>query len=619
MKHLVVSTCLFLATFSLYAQEYDNNITISARESYQFKAGDPQHPVVIKEQMNTVYHCNKYRTTIPIYESYNDQVELNEVQAKVDGDKIKGLKPVHDYYNSDGIFYSDSRICYFPLPLEKKGSTSEVIIQKTVLDPRYFTSIYFTDQFDIDKKDIEIIVPKWMKIELKEYNFTNYTISKKIREEGDINIYTYTITNAPAIKKEKGSPGMSHLAPHLLVMCKEAAPAGEKITYFKTLGDQYAWYMSLVKQINNDHQQIKAKAIDLTKNINSDTAKVKVLFQWIQDNIRYIAFEDGLAGFKPANAQDVLAKKYGDCKGMANLMTEMLRGIGLDGRLCWLGTNHIVYDYSTPSLGVDNHMISAWLYRDKIFYLDPTEKYIGFNELAERIQGRQVLIENGDKYLLKNIPVADAIQNTSTEKRKLSIVGNDLKGKVQQVWKGENKEWLLTQLHSTKADKQEEQLMKYLAEGNTNYQISNMQIFNLNDYNADLKIEYDLLFKNAVTSVGNQMYIDVDTRKDFATMSFDTTSRKLPYQFYFKTHLIFETEIEMPHNASAGALPGVLKIDNPSYIIRGNYTAGKNSIVYQREIQLKNTLLKRNEFSEWNASVNKLNDFYNNQLEILNK
>jgi hypothetical protein len=616
MKYIVVGVFFSLSPFFLTAQENDNNITITAKESYLFKEYDQQHPVVIKQLINTSYHCNKYRTTVPVFESYNDQLELNDIQAKKDGDRIKNLNPVHDYYNSDGIFYSDSRICYFPLPLEKKGSTSEVIIQKTVLDPRYFTSIYFTDQFDIDKKEIEIIVPEWMKIELKEYNFANYAISKKRSQQGNSITYTYTITNAPAIKKEKGSPGMSYLAPHILVMCKEAELAKGKITYFKTLDDQYAWYRGLVKQMNNDHQLIKTKATELTKNINTDTAKVKLLFQWIQDNIRYIAFEDGMAGFKPANAQDVLAKKYGDCKGMANLMTEMLRAINLDGRLCWLGTNHIAYDYSTPSLGVDNHMIAAWFYKDKIFYLDPTEKYIGFSEVAERIQGRQVLIENNDKYLLKKIPEAGAIQNTSTEKRKLSIVGNDLKGKVQQVWKGENKEWLLTQLHSTKSDKQESQLIKYLSDGNNDYQISNMKIYNLDDYNSDLKIEYDLTFKNAVTAVGNQLYIDVDNRKDFASMSFDTAARKLPYQFYFKTHLIFETEIEMPGNAAIGSMPGVLKIDNPDYIIRGNYTTGKNSILYQREIQLKNTLLKRNQFAEWNASVGKLNDFYNNQLEI---
>jgi hypothetical protein len=44
----------------------------------------------------------------------------------------------------------------------------------------------------------------------------------------------------------------------------------------------------------------------------------------------------------------VLQKKYGDCKGMGNLTAEMLKAIGLNGRICWLGTNHIAYDYSTP-------------------------------------------------------------------------------------------------------------------------------------------------------------------------------------------------------------------------------------------------------------------------------
>ena len=47
--------------------------------------------------------------------------------------------------------------------------------------------------------------------------------------------------------------------------------------------------------------------------------------------VRYIAYEDGIAGFKPDKAQEVLRKKYGDCEGMGNLMTEMLKSIGLDG------------------------------------------------------------------------------------------------------------------------------------------------------------------------------------------------------------------------------------------------------------------------------------------------
>jgi len=263
-------------------------------------------------------------------------------------------------------------------------------------------------------------------------------------------------------------------------------------------------------------------------------------------------------------------------------------------------------------------MICAWFYKGQVYYLDATEKYIGFNEIAERIQGRQVLIEDGEKYLLKNIPVATPLQNTSLEKRQLKIEGADLKGKVVQTWKGENKEWLLTQLHETQKDKQEEILKRFLADGNSNYQISNLKIFNLNDYNSDLKIEYDLVFKNAVMAIGKEMFVDLDNRKDFSTMTFDTAQRKLPYQFYFKTHILFETEIELPANVKAGTIPSLLKISNPAYLISGQYKVEKNHLSYQREIQLKSTLLSKNQLAEWNENIAHLNDFYNNQLTLSN-
>jgi hypothetical protein len=599
------------------AQDEEKNVVIeSAREEYRFIKGNSTNPVKVKQDITTNYLCTEYRTDVPVAEFYNDQVELNDVDVRINGDKVKNFRANHDYYNDDGIFYSDARVCYFTLPLEKKNTKSQVRFEKTVLDPRYFTSVYFTEAYRVQQKQVIIVIPKWMKAEIKEFNFGGYTINKTVENKSGEDIYTYTIQNAPQLRNEKNAPGASYIAPHLLIMSKYAEPDGQRITYFNTLDDQYGWYRSLVKQIGNEPSTIKAKAEEITKGLTDDMAKVKTIFQWVQDHIRYIAFEDGIAGFKPEKAQEVLRKKYGDCKGMGNLMAEMLKSIGLDGRLCWLGTNHIAYDYSTPSLGVDNHMICAWLYKGKTYYLDATEKYIGFNEIAERIQGRQVLIENGDKYMLQHIPVANQLQNTSHEKRVLKISGTNLVGKVTQTWKGENKEWLLHALNSIKKDRQEDALKQYLSEGSAAYQISNLKIVNLNDYNADLKIEYDVLFKDAVSAFDKELYVDIDNRKDYAQFRFDADKRKLPYQFPFKNHVIFETELELPANAKPGTLPSLLKIEKPIYQMLGQWSATGNKIVYRREIHLKNTLLKKDEFQHWNADIDKLNEFYNNQLTI---
>jgi hypothetical protein len=508
------------------------------------------------------------------------------------------------------------RGCFFKLPLEKKGSISKVKFEKTVLDPRYFTNIFFTESYYIEKKHVSIIVPKWMKVEIKEYNFNGYSISKEVNNKSDEDIYIYTITKAPMMKQEEQAPGATHIVPHLLIMSKYADVGGQRLTYFNTLADQYKWYRQLVNQIGNEGPTIKTKAEEITKGIVGDIEQVKALYQWVQDNVRYIAYEDGIAGFKPEKAQEVLRKKYGDCKGMGNLMAEMLKAIGLDGRLCWLGTNHIAYDYSTPSLGVDNHMICAWLYKGKTYYLDATEKYIGFGEIAERIQGRQVLIEDGDKYILQNIPVATQLQNTGYEKRTLQIEGNNLSGKVVQTWKGENKEWLLSQLHEIKKEKQEDALKEYLAEGNPSYQIRNLKIININDYNADLKIEYDLFFKDAVTAFDKDLYLELDNRKDLGQLKFDTEKRKLPFEFHFKNHMVFETELQLPVGAKITALPAEINIDRPGYSMTGQYNLDKNKLTYRREVMVKKTRLTKDHFEGWNNDVTKLNEFYNNQLMI---
>jgi hypothetical protein len=72
----------------------------------------------------------------------------------------------------------------------------------------------------------------------------------------------------------------------------------------------------------NDTKSLQTILNQLVAGKSSDEEKVKSIYYWVQDNIRYIAFEEVIAGFKPEAAQTVFSNKYGDCKGMANLTKE---------------------------------------------------------------------------------------------------------------------------------------------------------------------------------------------------------------------------------------------------------------------------------------------------------
>jgi hypothetical protein len=620
MKISILSFLLLTITTLTFAQsdhDVDGNVVISSsKRSFSFIKGNSENPVQIKEESDRTYTCNNYRTDISIVEFYSNVESIDNVDIYTNGSRKNGIVPKYEYYDADGTFYSDAHVCYFKLPLLKKGSNSEVIFKKTTLDPRYFSIVYFMDEEPIDDQQIQLIVPSWMQIEIKEFNFKNYNIQKDVSTRGDETVYTYNMKNIPAMSNEKSAPGPGYYVPHILVLCKSAEPKDIKYNYFNTVKDQYAWYSSLVQQIGDDNKIVKDKTDEIIKGAVTDEQKVKVIYQWVQDNIRYIAFENGIAGFKPEKAQEVLRKKYGDCKGMANLLTEMLRSQGLDARRCWIGTRHIAYDYTTPSLAVDNHMICAWMKNGKPVYLDATEKYIGYGEIAERIQGRQTLVENGTAYLLERVPVETYQQNTATESRGFSIEGNNLKGHVIQVWKGENKEWMLSALNDIKNEKQEQALKEYLSEGKQNFEISNLKIDNLSNYNADLKVEYDVLWKDVLTSFDKDTYLEADNRRSFDNAEIDTAKRKLPYWFHFKNNIIFETEIQIPPGKTITTLPDKLSIRGPGYSFAASYSNSGGKIIYKNEIILNETELKPENFAQWNKDIKQLSNFYNQQLVL---
>lgn len=605
-----------LNTNIVKASTNDSNVVInSSADVFEFVFDKSSNSVVVKEELTINYTCTNFRTTIPVVQFYNNEIQVDDVDVSIDGKRQKSITPTYSYYQIDDYFYSDAHICYLHLPLNAKGSTGSVTFKKTYKDPRYLTNIFFSEDYSITAKQVIFKVPKWMSIDLKEMNFTGNNITKVNSTENDENIYTYTAKNISAREDEKLCPGPTFIYPHILVISKEATPQGNNFTYFKTVSDQYAWYRYLLKDLSNNETIIKAKADEIISGSKDDMDKVKSIFYWVQNNIRYIAFEDGVAGFLPDKAEEVLRKKYGDCKGMANLTKALLKVEGFDARLCWLGTNHIAYDYSTPSLAVDNHMICALMYKNKTYFLDATETYLGLNDYAERIQGREVLIEDGDKYILAHVPSETYMQNLDSEKRELTINGTDLTGKVTAEWKGEEKENILYQLNTIKKDKSQDAFKKYLADGNADYSINDLATSDINNIDGDLTASYDIKHSNAVSSFGKDYYVDLDFKKELNGSDFDST-RKLDFWFPYKTHLTRVTELTVPSGYKVTSLPHSLSVNTKDYDFELTYTQQPGKVIYQKNIILKNTHLSKADFKQWNTDIDKLTDAYNQQLVL---
>lgn len=606
------SLLLTLLVFSVaQAQTKDDDVIITnAIGLYSFEEDDGA--VVVKEKTERYYESTK-RTSTLVSEMYNDQISLDQVKAK------KNNKIKYSLYTTDDMFYSDAKICYFDLNFDKAGAKAEAKFQKTYKEPRYFTDIYFTEMVFVKEKMVTIGVPSWMNIELIERNFTpNIKKEVKVNNKDNSHTYIYTVTDLPAYKMEDNMPGKSYIYPHIQVLVKSANLKSGKETYFETLDDQYAWYYKIVQGVNNDEKIIETKAKEIIKDCKTDMDKIKTLYAWVQDHIRYIAFEDGIAGFRPDDAQEVLRKKYGDCKGMANLVKTMLKTVGFDARLAWIGTSHIAYDYSTPSLAVDNHMICALFFEGQTYYLDPTVKYMPLGEYPHTIQGRQTLIEDGEdgRYILARVPEFTPVLNTDSTSFKYVIDGNVIRGKVERIFRGESKQKILSLMEATPKDKLNEAINRFLENGNQQDNASNIVMTGANSQSEEVKIVYDEIRKTGVQILGNECYVDLDLSKEFIASNIDLEERVNDIEFSYQYHIVKDVVLEIPAGYKVSYLPEPLDVKTDEYSFSISYEKKGEEVHYRRQLTIEKLHLAKDKFKRWNEDIKKLKKQYAEQIVL---
>jgi len=261
-------------------------------------------------------------------------------------------------------------------------------------------------------------------------------------------------------------------------------------------------------------------------------------------------------------------------------------------------------------------MICVLYYKGSKYFLDATEKNIDFNHYAERIQGRQVMIENGDQYILDRVPVTNFTQNTEIETRRLAIEGTALKGTAEHSYAGESKEGILSGIESIRKNNLEPALRDYLSESSKDYKLSNLAISHAEQDGEPLQLKYDVVHSNAVSRFGDEMYIELDFRKELSNMKMDTSKRTQDYMMPYKMHLVTETILDIPTGYHPTNLPAPYHYKHPDFEMKLSYVTQNGKLVYHKEIDFMQVRIGKKEFGKLNEAIDGLNRFYNSQITL---
>lgn len=556
-----------------------------------------------------------YSDLIPV-KSYDAYTVVNENGKEK---KIKVTQTIEKQSQSSSIFYNGVKERQLTFPNLEMGAKKVYNYQSQFLDPHLLHKFIFGDNMPIQNSTLEVRTDKNVVIDYKIFNDPNKTITYSKTEKKGKWIHRWTLSDIKAAKFEDGAPGYLYQIPHVDFYIKEYTINNVKTPVLGTITELFNYYRDFVKDLNKkEDPELKALTLDITKDKTTDEEKVKSIFYWVKENIKYIAFENGYEGFIPREASLVFERKFGDCKDMASIISCMAHYAGVkDVTLAWIGTRSIPYSYNdlaTPS--VDNHMIAIYKKGDQYIFLDGTDKETRYGIPTAFIQGKEVLFNENDQYKIYPVPVVPANQNEIKETVNLKIENSKLIGNAKMERFGYNRSHILMQIGDASNKARQEMIKSLVLKGNNKFILKDYKEENLSDKNLPYIIDYNFDLDNYIVKVDKEIYLNMFLDKFFDRSNL-AKGRIAQYEFEYLTQFSTQYVLEIPKNYKIKYLPKDFDIDNDYLKANFAYEVKNNMLYLNVNLQQKKLLLNKPDFEPWNETIKKLKTNYSETIILL--
>lgn len=543
--------------------------------------------------------------TIKSYDAYT----INTINNR---DKKTPIATIVDKkLDQKSIFDSDVKLKLFNYANLTLGSKKVLKYNLEFLDPFLLHRFIFTSGIPNVQRTMKISFPENVKVEYKMFNTEGMSIIKNSEVKKGVTTLTFTSKFPEILRNDNDAAGRMYEAPHLHFWVSEYIVKNEKKEVLGSIDKLYAYYYNFIQQINQvENPELKEFTLHLLKDKKSDEDKIKTIFKWVQKNIKYVAFESGYEGFIPREAGLVFERKFGDCKDMTSLITEMAKYAGVPNvNFSWIGTREIPYTYKQlPTPAVDNHMIATYIKDNEIIFLDATDQNVPFGLPSSFIQGKEALIAQGSTYQLAVVPEISAELNVRKDVVKIQLDEQKIKGEGIYSTEG----LIATTLRNTIGDnynKRKDFAFALLEKGNNKFKLNDYREINFEENELPYTFEYSFELDNYVVSAGKENYINLVMDKPYLNHTFES-NRMQTYDNKYLQKDIYQVTLEIPENAKVTYLPQDVFFENDLMKYSFIYQTDQNKVTLNYEIQTKKTFIRPNEFDLWNETIKKLKENY---------
>ena len=616
LKKLPPAILALLFSFPLFAQNYSvnlipENLTKNTHAVVRKHAVRYEVPAQDKLETRISWAITVFDQDgmdyLGAYAYYNDGMRIGKIEALIfdrNGQEINKFRK-KDFRDvsavSGGTLYSDSRVLYLDYTPVSFPFTMEFTYEMVTPNTCFLPSHSFLLGYDIGTEfsEYELVYnPELEAPRVREKNLEGVSIDKEVSAG---RVY-YSVKNLPAINREDLSPGFSRVVPGVHAVMNQFHLEGKDgyATNWKELG---SWMYS---QILKNRQELPAETIneikDLTRGVDDIYEKSKIVYNYVQEQTRYISVQVGIGGIQPVAAIDVDEVKYGDCKGLTNYTIALLQAVGVEAYYVHVesGASMESFPEDFASLVAGDHVILAIPYQGGYIWSDCTSKIHPFGFVGDFTDNRNVMVitpEGGE--LVKTVAYLDQDNKlTTTAEARLSSDGA-LQATVELTAEGIEYDRYFSKWEHLRDDSD---MKEWYAEF-----WSYLNGFHLDAYthedNKDevvLKEHLELGVKNYMSQAGDHRLFHLNAFNRKVGLPDRYRNRKLPFQItrgYLKEDVY---TFHLPEGYRVESLPESKHLETAF----GTYTTtceavDPKTILFKRSFLLKNGVYAKDQYDDY--------------------
>ncbi len=542
---------------------------------------------------------------ITIYDSSGDVFE-----------KVRSID-IDDYSAASGYaVFEDSRIKYYEPAVGEYPYTVEYeynITYKGLFNLPFWQPVEGY-ALSVEKSLFRITAPSGFGLRYLESNIDNHV---SIQPDNGMNVYSWTLTNYPAVEEERYSPPLVEITPVVYT-----APLNFEIDGYK--GNMSSWeeFGKWVINLNEGRDvlpdEARQKVREIVEKADGRDEIIRKIYRFVQSHTRYVSLQEGIGGWQPMPAAEVATLGYGDCKALTNYTRALLKEAGIKSYYTKVragsGARDIITDFVSNQ---SNHVFLCVPDGNDTIWLECTSQVLPFGYTGSFTNDRHVVVITDDGGKVVRSKSYPGEQNTQFRKVVVNFLPeNKCRAVVSTESSGLQFEDLLSPLLMSYED-QEKWL--YSENGLPNSNIENFSFTRDSESASSITCSQEIMINNYASLSGKRMFVPINVFNQAKSVPPEYENRKNVVELNYPYVDIDSVIMQLPEGYTTEYVPKSRDIKNQFGEFSTIIEVNGNNFLYVRTRKMSRGTFPASEYPEFRSFVKEIVNADKEKLVLVRK